>query len=158
MTELTSARPYRITQAHLASSGEAIIMSNNTISRFLTWRSLSTLITSSAKDQLTETSVAIKKIMKPFSTPVLSKRTYRELKLLKHIQHENVGGSIGAYTPTSASQLIYTDRFRLLAYETFLYRRRRICEHLVCVSRSCSLVDCLDTSSRSCWELTYTDC
>jgi hypothetical protein len=35
-------------------------------------------------------SVAIKKIMKPFSTPVLSKRTYRELKLLKHIQHENV--------------------------------------------------------------------
>jgi hypothetical protein len=34
--------------------------------------------------------VAIKKIMKPFSTPVLSKRTYRELKLLKHITHENV--------------------------------------------------------------------
>lgn len=45
---------------------------------------------SSAKDQLTNTSVAIKKIMKPFSTPVLSKRTYRELKLLKHIRHENV--------------------------------------------------------------------
>jgi p38 MAP kinase len=34
--------------------------------------------------------VAIKKIMKPFSTPVLSKRTYRELKLLKHLRHENV--------------------------------------------------------------------
>jgi serine/threonine protein kinase len=46
---------------------------------------------SSAKDQLMGTSVAIKKIMKPFSTPVLAKRTYRELKLLKHIQHENVG-------------------------------------------------------------------
>lgn len=45
---------------------------------------------SSSKDQLTGSSVAIKKIMKPFSTPVLSKRTYRELKLLKHIQHENV--------------------------------------------------------------------
>lgn len=45
---------------------------------------------SSAKDQLTQQPVAIKKIMKPFSTPVLSKRTYRELKLLKHIQHENV--------------------------------------------------------------------
>ncbi|KAI9459677.1 kinase-like protein [Lactarius psammicola] len=44
----------------------------------------------SAKDQLTGASVAIKKIMKPFSTPVLSKRTYRELKLLKHIQHENI--------------------------------------------------------------------
>lgn len=47
-------------------------------------------LSSSAKDQLTGSSVAIKKIMKPFSTPVLSKRTYRELKLLKHIQHENV--------------------------------------------------------------------
>ena len=58
----------------------------------------------SAKDQLTGTAVAIKKvrrrarimadahaqIMKPFSTPVLAKRTYRELKLLKHIRHENI--------------------------------------------------------------------
>jgi p38 MAP kinase len=47
-------------------------------------------VCSSAKDQLTNTSVAVKKIMKPFSTPVLSKRTYRELKLLKHIRHENI--------------------------------------------------------------------
>jgi hypothetical protein len=53
---------------------------------------------SSAKDQLTGASVAIKKIMKPFSTPVLSKRTYRELKLLKHIQHENV--SLNVSTPS----------------------------------------------------------
>ncbi|KAM3423600.1 Mitogen-activated protein kinase [Cercospora zeina] len=44
----------------------------------------------SAKDQLTGQAVAVKKIMKPFSTPVLSKRTYRELKLLKHLKHENV--------------------------------------------------------------------
>lgn len=48
---------------------------------------------SSAKDQLTNQNVAIKKIMKPFSTPVLAKRTYRELKLLKHLKHENVGSS-----------------------------------------------------------------
>jgi serine/threonine protein kinase len=47
-------------------------------------------VTSSAKDQLTQQPVAVKKIMKPFSTPVLSKRTYRELKLLKHLRHENV--------------------------------------------------------------------
>ncbi|KAG2186075.1 hypothetical protein INT43_002513 [Umbelopsis isabellina] len=44
----------------------------------------------SAKDQLTGANVAVKKIMKPFSTPVLSKRTYRELKLLKALKHENV--------------------------------------------------------------------
>ena len=41
---------------------------------------------SSAKDELTAQPVAIKKIMKPFSTPVLAKRTYRELKLLKHLR------------------------------------------------------------------------
>lgn len=40
--------------------------------------------------------------MKPFSTPVLSKRTYRELKLLKHLKHENV---------------------RLLSYPSFTYNR-----------------------------------
>ncbi|KAI8363749.1 MAP kinase SakA [Mortierella sp. GBAus27b] len=44
----------------------------------------------SAKDELTGQPVAIKKIMKPFSTPVLAKRTYRELKLLKHLKHENI--------------------------------------------------------------------
>lgn len=48
-------------------------------------------VDSSARDQLTNQSVAVKKIMKPFSTPVLAKRTYRELKLLKHLRHENVG-------------------------------------------------------------------
>lgn len=53
---------------------------------------------SSAKDQLTGQAVAVKKIMKPFSTPVLSKRTYRELKLLKHLKHENVGSTIARVT------------------------------------------------------------
>lgn len=44
----------------------------------------------SATDTLTNQSVAIKKIMKPFSTAILAKRTYRELKLLKHLRHENL--------------------------------------------------------------------
>lgn len=57
------------------------------------------LLDSSAKDQLSGTSVAIKKIMKPFSTPVLSKRTYRELKLLKHLRHENVSDCFGGEVP-----------------------------------------------------------
>ena len=47
-------------------------------------------VSSSAKDQITGQAVAVKKIMKPFSTPVLAKRTFRELKLLKHLRHENV--------------------------------------------------------------------
>lgn len=44
----------------------------------------------SALDKLTGQNVAVKKIMKPFSTSVLAKRTYRELKLLKHLRHENL--------------------------------------------------------------------
>ncbi|AAS54537.1 AGR048Cp [Eremothecium gossypii ATCC 10895] len=44
----------------------------------------------SAVDTYTQQPVAIKKIMKPFSTAVLAKRTYRELKLLKHLRHENL--------------------------------------------------------------------
>ncbi|KAJ2808692.1 MAPK protein hog1 [Coemansia furcata] len=44
----------------------------------------------SARDQLKTQAVAIKKIMRPFSASVLAKRTYRELKLLKHLRHENI--------------------------------------------------------------------
>lgn len=44
----------------------------------------------SALDTYTKQQVAIKKIMKPFSTTLLAKRTYRELKLLKHLRHENL--------------------------------------------------------------------
>ncbi|GMM37373.1 mitogen-activated protein kinase [Saccharomycopsis crataegensis] len=43
-----------------------------------------------ADDIIEERKVAIKKIMKPFSTDVLAKRTYRELKLLKELRHENL--------------------------------------------------------------------
>ncbi|KAJ1741773.1 MAPK protein hog1, partial [Coemansia sp. RSA 1086] len=44
----------------------------------------------SARDQLTNQLVAVKKIVSPFSSSVLAKRTYRELKLLKHLRHENI--------------------------------------------------------------------
>ncbi|KAJ5264696.1 MAP kinase SakA [Penicillium chrysogenum] len=44
----------------------------------------------SARDQLTGQPVTVKKIVKPFSSSVLSKRTYRELKLLKHLRYENI--------------------------------------------------------------------
>ena len=64
---------------------------------------------SSAKDQLTAQPVAVKKIMKPFSTPVLSKRTYRELKLLKHLRHENVRWLPHQLAPPSCYRHINTN-------------------------------------------------
>lgn len=44
----------------------------------------------SAFDRSRQMNIAIKKISTPFQTPIHAKRTYRELKLLKHMKHDNV--------------------------------------------------------------------
>uniref|UniRef100_A0A8D8W1A3 mitogen-activated protein kinase n=2 Tax=Cacopsylla melanoneura TaxID=428564 RepID=A0A8D8W1A3_9HEMI len=44
----------------------------------------------SALDSVTGVKVAIKKIARPFQSAVHAKRTYRELRMLKHMNHENV--------------------------------------------------------------------
>ncbi|CAE6459273.1 unnamed protein product [Rhizoctonia solani] len=77
------------------------------------------VLTGSAKDELTAAAVAIKKIMKPFSTPVLAKRTYRELKLLKHIKHENIISLSDVFISPQediyfVTELLGTDLHRLL--------------------------------------------
>ncbi len=43
-----------------------------------------------AKDNRTGKRVAIKKIPKVFEVIVIAKRTYRELKILRHLRHENI--------------------------------------------------------------------
>ena len=45
---------------------------------------------SSATDNKTKTKVAIKKLARPFQSHVHAKRTYRELRMLRHMDHENV--------------------------------------------------------------------
>ena len=98
---------------------------------------------SSAKDQLTGASVAVKKIMKPFSTPVLSKRTYRELKLLKHIQHENVSchfTSVRAFGRRNGLDLMLTPSASLSASAMCSSHRWRICESFCSSLRHCSLI------------------
>lgn len=47
-------------------------------------------ILSSAVDCRTGTKVAIKKLYRPFQSELFAKRAYRELRLLKHMKHENV--------------------------------------------------------------------
>lgn len=46
--------------------------------------------TSSADDIKTGLKVAVKKLSRPFQSIIHAKRTYRELRLLKHMKHENV--------------------------------------------------------------------
>lgn len=45
---------------------------------------------SSAVDSRTGAKVAIKKLYRPFQSELFAKRAYRELRLLKHMRHENV--------------------------------------------------------------------
>ena len=45
--------------------------------------------------------VAIKKLARPFQSATHAKRTYRELKLLMHMNHENVIGLLDVFTPQS---------------------------------------------------------
>ncbi|KXS12663.1 mitogen-activated protein kinase HOG1 [Gonapodya prolifera JEL478] len=74
----------------------------------------------SARDKLANgLPVAIKKILKPFSTPVLAKRTFRELSLLKHLQHDNIISLYDVFiSPLEdiyfVTELLGTDLHRLL--------------------------------------------
>ncbi|NXT87816.1 MK11 kinase, partial [Anhinga rufa] len=44
----------------------------------------------SAYDTKTRQKVAVKKLSRPFQSLIHARRTYRELRLLKHMKHENV--------------------------------------------------------------------
>uniref|UniRef100_A0A5S6R172 mitogen-activated protein kinase n=1 Tax=Trichuris muris TaxID=70415 RepID=A0A5S6R172_TRIMR len=60
----------------------------------------------SAVDSLTGEKVAIKKLMRPFLTAVHGKRTYREVKVLRHMDHENVIDLVDLFTPDESSETL----------------------------------------------------
>lgn len=62
---------------------------------------------SSAVDTVTNTRVAIKKLARPFQSAVHAKRTYRELKLLKHMRHENVIGLLNVFYPDNDRSQVF---------------------------------------------------
>ncbi|XP_024858614.1 mitogen-activated protein kinase 12b isoform X2 [Kryptolebias marmoratus] len=61
----------------------------------------------SAWDRRMGAQVAIKKLHRPFQSKLFAKRAYRELRLLKHMKHENVIGLLDVFTAE-----ISLDRFR----------------------------------------------
>lgn len=61
---------------------------------------VSLVVCSSASDVSTGARVAIKKLSRPFQGQVHAKRCYRELRLLKHMSHDNVIGLLDVFTPT----------------------------------------------------------
>ncbi|KAL4920882.1 mitogen-activated protein kinase mpkC [Aspergillus aurantiobrunneus] len=76
-------------------------------------------IVCSAYDLISEQSVAIKKMMKPFGNAAIAKRTYREVKLLKQLRHDNLINMSDIFiSPLEdvylATELLGTDLHRLL--------------------------------------------
>lgn len=59
---------------------------------------------SSAIDRQTGMKVAIKKLSRPFQSEVHAKRTFREVKMLKHMIHENIIGLLDLFTPANSFQ------------------------------------------------------
>ena len=56
-------------------------------------------LVSSANDTRRQMKIAIKKLARPFQSPIHAKRTYRELTLLAHMRHENVIGLLDVFSP-----------------------------------------------------------
>ena len=65
------------------------------------------VIFSSAYDAEFNTKVALKKLLRPFQSLQHAKRTYREIKLLKMMNHENVSGAFSVLITTNSLMLIY---------------------------------------------------
>jgi len=53
----------------------------------------------SSYDSVLKQKVAIKKLSRPFQSATHAKRTYRELRMLKHMNHENVIGLLDVFSP-----------------------------------------------------------
>ncbi|XP_038123688.1 STKc_p38 domain-containing protein isoform X2 [Cyprinodon tularosa] len=62
----------------------------------------------SAIDQKTKEKVAIKKLYRPFQSLIHAKRAYRELRLLRHIQNDNVICLLDVFTPDSSLEKFQT--------------------------------------------------
>ncbi|KAK0140488.1 Mitogen-activated protein kinase 14A [Merluccius polli] len=62
----------------------------------------------SALDQQTKEKVAIKKLYRPFQSLTHAKRAYRELRLLRNIENDNVISLLDVFTPDSSLEKFQT--------------------------------------------------
>ena len=59
-------------------------------------------IVCAAYDAATNQNVAIKKLSRPFQNVTHAKRAYRELKLMKIVNHKNIIGLLNCFTPQTS--------------------------------------------------------
>lgn len=55
-----------------------------------------------ADDSTLGVKVAIKKLARPFQSDIHAKRTYREVRMLKHMNHENIIGLLDIFNPAQS--------------------------------------------------------
>ncbi|NXX37514.1 MK11 kinase, partial [Nicator chloris] len=65
----------------------------------------------SAYDTKTRQKVAVKKLSRPFQSLIHARRTYRELRLLKHMKHENVKEFMFCHSVLVFSSRLYFHRY-----------------------------------------------
>ncbi|KAJ5902216.1 mitogen-activated protein kinase Hog1 [Penicillium taxi] len=87
-------------------------------SRFIS-RAVLGNMNSSAKDQILQKLVAVRKVTKPFGSSVLSKQALREIKLLRYLQHENLVSMSDLFISPAedlyiVSELMWTNLQRLI--------------------------------------------
>nr|XP_046222173.1 mitogen-activated protein kinase 14A-like isoform X2 [Oncorhynchus gorbuscha] len=85
----------------------------------------------SAIDQQTKEKVAIKKLYRPFQSLIHAQRAYRELRLLRHIQHDNVISLLDVFTPD----------FSLEKFQTFYMVMPFVAQDLGRIMKSRRLTD-----------------
>ncbi|XP_058245956.1 mitogen-activated protein kinase 13 [Hemibagrus wyckioides] len=69
----------------------------------------------SAINEKTHEKVAIKKLHRPFQSEIFAKRAYRELRLLKHMKHQNVIGLLDVFTPATRLET-FQDFYLVMPY------------------------------------------
>uniref|UniRef100_A0A8C5ABX4 mitogen-activated protein kinase n=1 Tax=Gadus morhua TaxID=8049 RepID=A0A8C5ABX4_GADMO len=70
----------------------------------------------SVTNEKTKEKVAIKKLHRPFQSEIFAKRAYRELRLLKHMKHENVIGLLDVFTPAATGFEDFQDFYLVMPY------------------------------------------
>ncbi|OGM46637.1 mitogen-activated protein kinase mpkC, partial [Aspergillus bombycis] len=105
---------------------------------------------SSAYDRVRGQSVAIKKLLNPFATAANAKQTYREIKLLKQLRHENLIGLCDVFiSPRTdvylVTELLSTDLGRLLEagpwnHNSYSISRIKYCN--LVIDENCDLKIC----------------
>lgn len=79
---------------------------------------------SSARDQITKRTIAVKKLAQPFKSENIAKHMYREVRLLKTLKHENVC----LHTIVHGRLKLTCHLNRLFIWMTFLFHPRKICK------------------------------